>query len=78
MDPAKHWAIGKCWEGGKVLVMDILTVNGESPAGVIPGDITTVKEQSDSVAGAIILWKSLIVQAGKKPLAATPANQDTD
>jgi hypothetical protein len=35
--------------------MDILTVNGESPADVIPGDIITVKEQSDSVTGAIVL-----------------------
>ena len=51
---------------GKVLTLDILTVNGNvvtvdrMEVDVMPGDIITVWEQPDTVAGAVVLQKSSV------------------
>ena len=58
--------------------MDILTVNGNvvdrMEADVMPaaGDIITVKEQPDKVAGAVVLRRST-VPVGKRTLSAVAA-----
>ena len=63
---------------GKVYLQDILTVNGNTvesaQSDVIPGDIITVRGQSESVAGAVVLPKGGSVRGGKRPLAAVAAD----
>ena len=60
---------------GKVLTLDILTVNGNAVTvdrmgpDVMPGDIITVREQPDTVAGAVVLRRSS-VSIGKRPHSA--------
>ena len=61
---------------GRVLTTDILTVNGNVVdwADMIPaaGDIITVKEQPETVAGGVVLRRST-VPVGKRPLSAVAA-----
>jgi hypothetical protein len=56
---------------GRVSTSDIVTVNGNADRmepEVMPGDIITVREQPDTVAGAVVLRSS--VPVGKRPLSA--------
>jgi hypothetical protein len=61
---------------GRVFTLDILTVNGNAATvymdsmepDVMPGDTITVREQPDTVAGAVVLRRSS-VPIGKRPLS---------
>ena len=65
MDPTRYRAMGKV---GKLLTLDILTVNGNAVTmdrmgpDVMPGDISTVREQPDTVAGAVVLRRSSLAR----------------